>query len=107
MHFVAALGGGVLLTFRGLSGTLVLAFVFLAGACLLLIEPARAAAASICYPLGVSLYSVALVAFPAYLARTTSASERSRIAGQLYALAGWFGSALGIGMAENLHRIPP
>lgn len=107
VHFLAALGSGVLLQRRGLSTTLSLAFVFLAGACLLLIEPGRAVLASVFYPLGVSLYSVALVAYPAYLASTTSMQEKSRIAGRLYAVAGWLGSALGIGMAENLRHIPP
>ncbi|MDB6022203.1 MAG: Cbb3-type cytochrome oxidase, cytochrome c subunit [Pedosphaera sp.] len=107
VHFLAALGSGVMLNRRGLSATLLLAFVSLACACLLLIEPGRAMLAGLCYPLGVSLYSVALVAYPAYLAPTASALGRSRSAGRLYAVAGWLGSALGIGMAENLRRIPP
>ena len=107
VHLLAALGSGVLLNRRGLSTTLSAAFVFLAIACWLLIEPERAPLAAIFYPLGVSLYSVALVAYPAYLAGTASVLDRSRIAGRLYAVAGWLGSGLGIGMAENLHRIPP
>ena len=52
-------------------------------------------------------YSVALVAYPSFLMPSASASTRARRAGYLYAVAGWVGSALGIGMARNLHRVPP
>jgi cbb3-type cytochrome c oxidase subunit II len=107
VHFLAALGSGVLLNRRGLSATLSLAFVCLACACWLLISPGRQVLAVLFYPLGVSLYSVALVAYPSYLAATNSVLERSRSAGRLYAVAGWLGSALGIGMAADLRRIPP
>src|ERR1019366_669256 len=55
----------------------------------------------------VSLYSVALVAYPSLLAPAASAAERGRRAGWIYAIAGWFGSAMGIGMGQNLGRIPP
>src|ERR1019366_4942319 len=47
-----------------------------------------------------------LVAYPSYLASTASLRRRSHSAGRLYAVAGWMGSALGIGMAEDLRRIP-
>jgi hypothetical protein len=65
------------------------------------------ALASIFYPIGVSLYSVALVAYPALLAPASSAAERGRQAGWLYAIAGWSGSAMGIGMGQNLGYVPP
>ena len=107
VHFLAALAGGMMLSRRGLSTTLGLAFVFLACACWLLLSPGREVLATLFYPMGVSLYSVALVAYPSYLAATRTAGEKSRIAGRLYAVAGWIGSGLGIGMAENLRRIPP
>jgi cytochrome c oxidase cbb3-type subunit 2 len=35
-----------------------------------------------------------------------SHAERARAAGYLYAVAGWAGSALGIGMGRNLHHVP-
>jgi len=54
--------------------------------------------ASVFYPIGVSLYSVALVAYPSLLAPASSPAERGRKAGWVYAVAGWFGSAMGIGM---------
>ena len=62
--------------------------------------------ASLFYPVGVSLYSVALVAYPSLLAPATSAQERGRQAGWIYAIAGWIGSAMGIGMGQNLGHVP-
>jgi cytochrome c oxidase cbb3-type subunit 2 len=106
VHLLAALASALLLQRRGLSTTLAVAITFLGGACLLLAEPSRAALASLAYPAGVSLYSVALVAYPAFLANKSSAKERARLAGWLYAVAGWIGSGLGIGMGENLRHIP-
>ncbi|MCB0360994.1 MAG: cbb3-type cytochrome c oxidase subunit II, partial [Bdellovibrionales bacterium] len=50
--------------------------------------------------------STALVAFPSALAdeqRLVSARMRAAL---LYAIAGWFGSAMGIGMAQDLHAVP-
>jgi len=105
VHLVVALFGVWLLARRGASSTLLLAFACLAGACLLLLDPWRAAPASMLYPAGVSLYSVALVAYPSLL-MPSDIKERSRRAGWIYAVAGWIGSAMGIGMAQHLHRIP-
>ena len=107
VHFVAALGSAVLIRRRGLSYTLALAFILLGAACLLLAVPERAWLASFLYPAGVSLYSVALVAYPSLLAPASSARARAEQAGWLYAIAGWIGSGLGIGMGENLRHIPP
>jgi cytochrome c oxidase cbb3-type subunit 2 len=105
IHLVAALAGAWLLSRRGLPTTLVTAFALLAGACLFLLHPAQATVASVIYPVGVSLYSVALVAYPSYLLGGTE-DLRSRRTGWIYAIAGWMGSAMGIGMAQNLHRVP-
>ncbi len=58
-------------------------------------------------PIGVSLYSVALVAYPSLLSSATSTAQRGRQAGWIYAIAGWIGSALGIGMGQNLGHVPP
>jgi cytochrome c oxidase cbb3-type subunit 2 len=107
LHLGAALASVWFLRRRGLSSVLSASFVALAIACLLLIDPHRAALASIFYPIGVSLYSVALVAYPALLGPATSTAERGRQAGWLYAIAGWSGSAMGIGMGQNLGHIPP
>ncbi|HEY1254724.1 MAG TPA: cbb3-type cytochrome c oxidase subunit II, partial [Terracidiphilus sp.] len=107
LHIFAALASVWLLCGKGLRLVLTLSFFALGAACLLLLDPHRAALASIFYPIGVSLYSVALVAYPALLAPSTSAAERGRMAGWLYAIAGWSGSAMGIGMAQNLGHVPP
>ena len=69
---VAALASAWLLRRRGLTTTLIAAFVILGGACFLLIDPTRAAVASFLYPAGGSLYSVAFVAYPAFLGNPAS-----------------------------------
>ena len=107
LHLVAALAAAWWLRKRGLSFVLTLAFFVLASACLLLLDPNRAVLASAFYPVGVSLYSVALVAYPSLLAPASSVAERGRQAGWIYAIAGWFGSAMGIGMGQNLGHVPP
>ena len=106
IHLAAALLAAWLLARRGLAFTLTSAFALLAGACFLLLDPAHAGPAAWLYPAGVSLYSVALVAYPAYLL-AVDVKQRARQAGSIYAVAGWIGSAMGIGMAQHLHRVPP
>ncbi len=106
LHLAAAMVSAWLLARRGLSITLGLALAALGAACLLLLDPAGVRAAAILYPIGVSLYSVALVAYPSFLMRTGSQAARARGAGYLYAIAGWVGSAMGIGMGQNLHHVP-
>jgi cbb3-type cytochrome c oxidase subunit II len=107
IHLAAALFSAWLLRRRGLSIVLSSAVAALAFACLLLLDPTRALTASIFYPIGVSLYSVALVAYPSLFSSATDIDERGRQAGWIYAIAGWIGSALGIGMGQNLGYIPP
>jgi cytochrome c oxidase cbb3-type subunit 2 len=107
LHLLAALASVWLLRRRGLMFVLFASFLALGVACLLLLDPHRIALASVFYPIGVSLYSVALVAYPALLAPVISAAERGRQAGWLYAIGGWFGSAMGIGMGQHLGFIPP
>ncbi len=107
LHLGAALASAALLRRWGLAPVLLAAFVCLAGASLLLLDPALTGPASLLYPVGVSFYSVALVVYPSFLLRAGSARERTGKAGLIYAVAGWAGSALGIGMAQNLHRVPP
>ncbi len=106
LHLGAALGSAWLLRRRGLSPVLAGAFIALGIACLLLLDPERALLASVFYPIGVSLYSVALVAYPSLLAPSASIDERGRMAGWIYAIAGWMGSAMGIGMGQNLGHVP-
>ena len=106
VHLVMAFVSVWLLRRRGLTFTLLAAFACIAVAALLLHNPAHAAGASLFYPAGVSIYSVALVAYPSLLLADRCQADRERQAGILYAVAGWIGSALGIGMGQHLHRIP-
>jgi len=73
--------------------------VMLAAACLALRSESAAGSARLFYTTGVSLYSVLLVYYPA-----TGATPW--LAATVYGIAGWGGSALGIGMAQELHQVP-
>ena len=106
IHLVAAIAGAWLLRRRGLPSVFNGAVLLLAAACLLLLNPDRTLLASVLYPIGVSLYSVALVAYPSLLSSATSSQERARNAGSIYSVAGWFGSAMGIGMGQHLGEVP-
>ncbi|MBW4037634.1 MAG: cytochrome c [Acidobacteria bacterium] len=106
LHLAAAIASALLLRRRGIGVVLSTAFLALAIACLLLLDPNRALLASLFYPVGVSLYSVALVAYPALLFGPATLSNRAHRAGWIYAIAGWIGSAMGIGMAQNLRHVP-
>ena len=106
IHLASALAAAILLRSRGLAAVLACAFCLLAAACSLLANPGFAPQASLLYPAGVSLYSTALVAYPSFLSRASSPAERGRQAGLIYAIAGWIGSALGIGMGQNLGHVP-
>lgn len=55
------------------------------------------------YMIGVSIYSTALLAYPFLYG---SPGGAARFAGWLFALSGWLASALGIGMVEDLGRMP-
>lgn len=59
------------------------------------------------YAVGIAIYSTALVAFPSFAPEGSGAWPRRWRAGLLYGIAGWAGSALGVGMAEELGAIPP
>lgn len=100
VHFGVAVVAGVMLD-RGWLGRMALAaWAVLALACVALGEGVREfAGAEILYAAGVSLYSVALVYYPAR-------GGRAWVAGVVFSVAGWLGSALGIGMAQDLHAVP-
>lgn len=106
LHLAAALAAVILLRRRGLLVVLSVAFAALGAAGLLLHDPNSALLASLLYPVGVSIYSVALVAYPSLIAPAASTAQRGRLAGWLYAIAGWAGSAMGIGMGQHLGYVP-
>lgn len=81
------------------TGLLVASFAFTHGG-------SAAARLHLLYPAGVSLYSTALVALPALTRGWPGGERTSTRAAWLYGLAGWIGSALGIGMALDQRTIP-
>ena len=99
-HLVAAVIAGIAID-RGFNARVLgLAFALLTGAALWLGDgAARTTGVEVLYTAGVSLYSTALVAYPAQ-------GGRPRLSAALFAVAGWGGSALGIGLAQDLHHIP-
>lgn len=59
------------------------------------------------YVIGISAYSTALVAFPSRYADAPGRVPGRWRAALLYGIAGWLGSALGVGMARETGRIDP
>lgn len=94
-HLLGAVLAGWLLDAGRTVTVALLAFAALAAASLwLALAPGGASQAAWLYVVGVSLYSVLLVYWP-------SREGRPSTAALVYAVAGWLGSALGIGLAEN------
>ncbi|HYU33876.1 MAG TPA: cbb3-type cytochrome c oxidase subunit II [Thermoanaerobaculia bacterium] len=102
-HLVAAIGAGALLD-AGFGLAVPLASWVLFAVAFPLLQSGGGAAAGPIYAAGISLYSTALVFMPTWRAQA-SLSPRWR-AGLLYGIAGWLGSVLGVGMAQDLGRIP-
>ncbi len=100
--FVALLAGWMILRGR-LVTVLVVSFVLLGSAGLMATHDGLRMLAGQLYPAGVSLYSVALVLYPAVWLGRHGSVVRSAV---LFAVAGWVGSALGIGMAQDLKEVP-
>lgn len=105
VHLLAALVAGWVIDRGGLLRLPIVGYGALALAALALARLAPGLAAGALYAAGVSLYSVALVIVPAARLEPGLASPGWRSA-QLYGIAGWLGSAAGVGMAQDLHRIP-
>ncbi len=100
VHLGAALIAGWLLDRGGLRGVAGAAWLVLAIACLSLGVAKPGGATGFLYAGGVSLYSTALVYFAAR-------DGRPAVAAAVFAVAGWIGSALGIGLAQDLQGVPP
>jgi len=100
MHLAAAVAAGLILDRGGSSFVIGGAFLALAGSSLWLGDGSQhALGAEVIYTAGVSLYSTALITYPAH-------GGRPWLAARIYAIAGWGGSALGIGLAQDLHHVP-
>lgn len=100
VHLGAAVLAGWTFDRRRLGWTVGLGAACLLLACLMISGTfPNAGAAGWFYVAGVSVYSTALVFYPA-------ASGRVGIAALVYAVAGWAGSGLGIGLAEGRGSLP-
>ena len=109
VHLFFAVLAGWWLQRKSATMVTAMAFVILAIASLCLNHAELGHVGGWLYPAGVSLYSTALVACPAFLARSARPGKGQPVAWSaavLYSIAGWFGSANGIGMAENSQKIP-
>lgn len=82
------------------------AWVLLGIAALAVNEESSRHVAGWIYPAAVSLYSTALVAWPGWFSGADSPRVAAWRAAWLFAIAGWFGSANGIGMVQTLNRVP-
>lgn len=99
-HLLAAVLAGIAIDRGHGPRVIALALACLVGAALWLGDGSmRATGVEVLYTAGVSLYSTALVAYPAQ-------GGRPRLSAALFAIAGWGGSALGIGLAQDRHHIP-
>jgi cytochrome c oxidase cbb3-type subunit 2 len=103
-HLVAAIAAGAALDAGALAGLLLgtwgafaLAFGWL------LSGSPLAAIAGPLYAAGISTYSTALVFAPSFAPRGESPALRAAL---LFGLAGWVGSAAGVGAAQDLGTIP-
>lgn len=103
VHLSAALLSGWLVLRGRLKEVLIAAYVLLGSAGLMASSHDLVVFAGWLYPVGVSLYSVALVVYPVVLLGKAGGVKRTVI---LFSVAGWIGSALGIGMAQDLQRVP-
>lgn len=100
VHLGFAIVAGAMLDQRRRGSVAGIAIVALVVGCLILNGTLPSAApAAWFYTAGVSFYSVILVEFPARLGRAW-------VAALVYGVAGWCGSALGIGMAQDLAGVP-
>ena len=106
IHLSFAIISGVWLSHGGRRMVPLVAWVALAVASICVNQPSSRAFAGILYPAGVSFYSVALVAWPGFLAGSKNSKSAAWKAAWIFAIAGWFGSANGIGMAQTLQRVP-
>ena len=99
VHLVAAALAGLALDRRWITGTVLAGAGLLVGASWFFTGDQPGPLAAYFYSAGVSVYSVVLVFYPAR-------RGQPGLAALLYAVAGWTGSALGIGLAEHLDRLP-
>ena len=107
VHLAAAIVAGLWLARGGARVLPAMAWAILAVAALAVNAESTRGIAGWLYPAGVSLYSAALVVWPGWFSGVSGIKQAGWRAAWLFAIAGWFGSANGIGMAQTLQRVPP
>jgi cytochrome c oxidase cbb3-type subunit 2 len=107
VHLAVAIAAGWWLAGSGARSLPGVSWVLLAVAALAVNRESTRELAGWFYPAGVSLYSAALVAWPGWFAGADGHRSAAWRAAWLFAIAGWFGSANGIGMAQTLNQVPP
>jgi cbb3-type cytochrome c oxidase subunit II len=103
LHAVSAAAAGYFLDRGWFRAIIWLSLLVLCLAAWWVNTPTNRLAGGMLYPVAVSLYSTALVCWPRLLHGQAQAWKR---ASWVFAVAGWMGSGLGIGMAENLAHVP-
>jgi cytochrome c oxidase cbb3-type subunit 2 len=107
LHLVLAVVAGFWLARNGARILPALAWGLLAVAALAVNAESTRPIAGWFYPAGVALYSTALVAWPGWFCGVHGVRPAAWRAAWLFAIAGWWSSANGIGMAQSLKHIPP
>lgn len=107
IHLLAAIAAGALADRGWFRGLLLAAYLLFAAAFRMLgAWGADALIAGPLYAVGISFYSVALILFPSARPDAPGLVPARWRSGLLYGVSGWLGSALGVGMAQHLHRLP-
>ncbi len=107
VHLVFAIIAGLWLRKGGAKVLPGLAWALLAVAALAVNKESTRHFSGWIYPAAVSLYSTALVAWPGGYSGADGRGPAAWRAAWLFSIAGWFGSANGIGMAQTLRTVPP
>jgi hypothetical protein len=108
VHLAAAVLAGALIDAGWFRGLLLGTFLLFALAFRMLgVWGLDATLAGPLYAIGISTYSVALILIPSARADQAGLIPARGRAALLYGVAGWLGSALGVGMAQHLHHLPP
>ncbi len=106
LHLGVAVLAGQWLRRRGVTGVILTAWGILAVAAFAVNADSTRTLAGWWYPVGVSLYSTVMVAWPGWFSGARDSKAAAWKAACLFSIAGWLGSANGISMAESLHRVP-
>jgi cytochrome c oxidase cbb3-type subunit 2 len=106
LHFIAAILAGLWMKHANVRILPIAAWALLAVASLATTHSSTIALTGWLYPIGVSIYSAALIAWPAWFSDAKNKKQIGWRSAVLFGIAGWFGSANGIGMAQTLETVP-